>query len=140
MSIQDQVQLMLSSTHDVPTGITFSHDGYMRAMMEDDKGAFRLSGVDGKPTTYLGMVVHISETLQGPFQLDYGKKHGHVTMEINASTLLGGISVYEVIGATLTAAELCDIIQGFLDTDDPCAWGPFEKALHDVVTKHGRFE
>lgn len=140
MCIQDQVQLMLSSTHDVPTSITFSPDGYMRAMMEDDKGAFCLSGVEGKPTTYLGMPVHISETLQGPFQLDYGKQVGHVTMEINGATLLGGINVFEVIGATLSAAEVCDLIQGFLENDDPSAWGPFEKALHKVITEHGTFE
>lgn len=139
MCVRDQVQLMLSSTPDTPSGITFSQDGYMRAMMEDDSCAFSFRE-NGAPT-YLGMEVTVSETLQGVFQIDYGeKKHGRVTMEINPASLLAGISVFEVIGSTLSAAELCDLIQGFLETDDPCAWGPFEKALHDVVQKHGRFE
>ena len=139
MTIRDQVHLMLASTHDTPSGITFSQDGYMRAMMEDDSCAFALRE-KGSPT-YLGMDVSISETLQGSFQIDYGgKKAGQVTVEFDASKMIGAISIYEVIGSTLTAAEVCDLIQGFLDSDDPCAWGPFEKGLHDLIRKHGRFE
>lgn len=138
MTIRDQVQLMLASTHDTPSGITFSQDGYMRAVMEDD--ACAMSFKEKGAPVYLGMDVTISDTLQGAFQIDYGKKAHTVTVDLNAASLIGSISLYEVIGSTLSAAELCDIIQGFLDNDDPCAWGDFEKALHKTIKEHGRFE
>lgn len=137
MTIRDQVQLMLASSGDVPTGITFSQDGYMRAVMEDDACAVTFR--EGGAPSYLGLEVTISETLQGVFQLDYGRKPT-APISITMPYGPGGVNVMELAGSCMTAADLCDIIQGFLSSDDPGAWGPFEKALDRVVKEHGRFE
>lgn len=47
-------------------------------------------------------------------------------------------TMVQLVASSLDAATLCDIIMEWLGAD--CNWGDFEKELHAVVEKHGRFE
>jgi hypothetical protein len=53
--------------------------------------------------------------------------------------VLNGDTMAEVVGKNMSAVDLCNVIQAWLDVD--CQkQGPFEKGLQEVITKYGRFE
>ncbi len=98
-----------------PKRISFSTEGYRRMLLETppstDGAAIR--------KTYMGLPYEVR-----PEQV------GRVALHDNAPGRQPAMS----------AAQLCDIIRGWLDADDPTHWGAFEKALDRAVVQHGRFE
>lgn len=121
----------------MPTFTSFSPDGFMQAM-KDHADSFGNYGPTMKPTTFMGLpykvdnaqteLLKVQSTCDSPpisFRVDHLNPH-QTTMQI--------------VGKSLTAAQLCDIARAWLDADDASHWGEFEKGLDELITKHGRFE
>lgn len=131
-----------------PVRVIFSSDGYMKALMEGQHS-------DNNPfESYMGLPFTVRSDMAGDIGLDYqfeSSRRGAVTvkLEFNAQTghvLVDGkpfgepIHMMQIIGSQLTAAQLCDLIRAWLDSEDATHWGQFERGLDKVVSDHGRFE
>lgn len=134
-----------------PVSVIFSHAGWERALKEmnannhggpDSEYYCGLTrAIDGRADTE---VVVIDKTPR-----EYFKRGGYVRptgpqgsgQPIRVTvTGLGGPLTAEVLGKHLTAAQLCGIIQGFLDADDFTHFGAFEHSLEALLKVHGTFE
>lgn len=132
-----------------PVRVSFSLEGYQRAMKENvDNTHF----VGSASETYMGLPFSVRSEQIGEIGLhtEFEKLPGTVTLKLGFDPLSGRtivdgkpygepINVLQIIGAKLSAGELCDIIQAWLESD--CQkWGEFEKRLHALILEHGTFE
>ena len=130
-----------------PTRITFSLEGHKRALMENlASGAFMPATNPSSPATYDGWPYSVVKD-----QVEDVKLHNAMTdsprPRQRAITVRGTFGKFggeepktmvQLVASSLDAATLCDIIMEWLGGDPH--WGDFEKELHAVVEKHGRFE
>lgn len=141
-----------------PIGVVFSHAGWSKALKEE-ADAGRNMVTQGPSATYGGLhrwidpeltaeLVVTDKTQVQWFEdrrlsraahagMGYSRQNA-ITVKIDG--IMSGAPVVEIIAANLKAAQLCDIIRAWLDSDDATHWGDFEKALDKVVTEHGTFE
>lgn len=135
-----------------PVRVIFSPHGHTKALAEN--GEF-LGGNSKEPfKTYMGLPFTIRSDMSGDIGLDYKfeQRRDAVTVQLSFDAKSGymfadghrlvgePVQVMQIVGSKLTAPQLCDLIQGFLDADDATHFGPFEKELERIVRKHGRFE
>lgn len=130
-----------------PTRITFSSDGFAKMRAEHDSTSlWNTAGPSGKPDTYDGWPYSVVND-----QPEEVKLHNAMTdsprPRQRAITVRGTFGKFggeepktmvQLVASSLDAATLCDIIIEWLGADPH--WGDFEKELHAVVEKHGRFE
>lgn len=132
-----------------PTRITFSPAGYTKMLSEHDSTTLHHSaGPAGKPNTYDGWPYSVVNDQQEEVKLhnamtDSGRPRQRAITVQGTFGKFGGQepkTMVQLVASSLDAATLCDIIREWLDADDATHWGDFEKELHAVVEKHGRFE
>jgi hypothetical protein len=129
-----------------PRLVVFSHEGWMKVLREADSALVAVSTIHRD--TYSGLKRLIDPRFEAPdivvtdkTAAEYGFKEERpsaVTFRVDG--LDPSKSTMEVVGKSLTAAQLCDIIRSWLEGDDSTHWGAFEKELDRIVTQHGRFE
>jgi len=130
--------------------VIFSPNGYMKAMREQRDNFFPQ---DVPPTTYMGLPYTIRSDMAGDIGLhtEFEPRRDAVTVQLGFTAATGHVTVdgkphgkpiniLQIVGSSLTAAQLCDIIQAWLDSDDASHFDDFEKELQAVVERHGRFE
>lgn len=133
-----------------PVRVIFSNHGYDKARMEGG------DSFDGKTawTSYMGLPYTIRSDMSGEIGLDYQfeKRPDAVTVELSFDARSGYMSadgkrlvgepvqIMQIVGSKLTAAQICDLCRGWLDSDDATHWGAFEKGLDRLIEQHGRFE
>lgn len=136
-----------------PMAVIFSHEGWARALKE--MTASTIDSHDVPSDQYLGLTRAIdgkSETevvVIDKTPREYFKRGGYVRptgpqgsgqpIRVTVTGLEGPLTA-EVLGKHLTAAQLCGIIQGFLDADDFTHFGAFEHSLEALLKVHGTFE
>jgi hypothetical protein len=138
----------LATAYIMPTRITFSGPGYTKMMSEADSMTLMLNPNTpaGQPTTYDGLPysvvndqpeeikLHNSMTDSGPQRaIKFAMKGSFGKLGTEEPK-----TMVEIVAQSLDAATLCDIIMHWLGADPH--WGDFEKELHAVVERHGRFE
>lgn len=135
----------LAASYIVPTRITFSPTGYANMMREKESMTMMLNLGSAKeqPGTYDGLPLSVVNEQTEEVKIhnamtDPPKRQNAITVKIDG--IMGGAPVVDIIAANLTAAQLCDIIQAWLDSDDHSHFGAFEKGLKEVLTKEGRYE
>lgn len=136
-----------------PVRVVFSPEGHRKALKENaDNSLFNPATRPGGPPTYSGLPYKVLPNMRGDIGLhtSFEPQRGAVVLKLGFDPASGHvmvdgkphgepISIMQVVGASLTAAQLCDIIRAWLDAD--CQkWGTFEKELDRVVVEHGCFE
>lgn len=134
-----------------PVRVSFSSEGYLQAMKENVTHDLFTGALHCQK--YMGLPYSVRSDQRGPIGLhtEFEQRRGAVTLKLGFDATSGHvtvdgkphgepISVMQVLGEQLSAAQLCDIIRAWLDSDDATHWGEFEKALDRVVVEHGRFE
>ncbi len=134
----------LARSYIAATGVTFSPDGHMKVMRENqENGSFAFDN----SSSYCGL----------PYSVDKDQKEDIKVLNAMTHTPNSAVrfamrgpfgkfgserpkTMIEIVANSLDAATLCDIIRKWLDGDDATHWGEFEKELDRVVTEHGRFE
>lgn len=134
-----------------PMSVIFSHEGWHRAlkeMAEDNHGGpgseyycGLTRAIDGRATEE---VVVIDATpreyfKRGGYARPTGPRGAGLPICVKVEGLTGPLTA-EVLGKNLTAAQLCNIIQGFLDAGDFTHFGAFEHSLEALLKLHGTFE
>lgn len=135
----------LAESYIMPTRITFSPAGYTKMRAEHDSTSlWNTAGPSGSPDTYDGWPYSVVNDQAKEVKLHNAMtdqprpRQNAITVKIDG--IMSGAPVAEIIAANLKAAQLCDIIRAWLDSDDATHWGDFEKALDKVLEEHGRFE
>lgn len=139
-----------------PHTVLFSQPGYSRAMKEAMPDSNHFDGAAGAPRTYCGLpyiidpalpselvVTHEApELVSQRLQAGNRQRQNAITFAMKGPFGKFGAeqpkTMVQIVANSLDAQTLCDIIMTWLGAD--CDWGDFEKELHAVVEKHGRFE
>ena len=137
-----------------PRTVIFSTEGWRKALkeMEDAGAGYAHNIVHGPSPTYCGLHrctddrpnrpdIVVSELTQAEYFAPRPRQRA-ITVQGTFGKFGGQEpkTMVQLVASSLDAATLCDIIREWLDSDDATHWGEFEKALDEVVTKHGRFE
>lgn len=130
-----------------PRTVVFSSQGWMEAMKEAFHNASWIT--HGPSATYCGLHRSIDRDTDAPkivvthltqAEYYYEKRQRPLAVKVSFDpSNPDGLPQMEVLGRALTAAQLCDIIQAWLEAGD-CHYGDFEKGLRDILQKEGRFE
>jgi len=146
---------LVEASH-TPRTVLFSQAGYSRAMKEAMPDTNHFDGAAGLPRTYCGLpyvidpaataeLVVTHESVENISQrMEAGRRFRQNAISFAMKGPFGKFgaeepkTMIEIVASSLDAATLCDIIMHWLGAD--CDWGDFEKELHAVVEKHGRFE
>jgi len=131
--------------------VLFSYDGWNKAMMEDLTSR---DSVRHAPPTYCGLPrfvdpkqtddIVVTHEYPAEVQQRLGTEPRQRQRAITIQGTMGKLggeepkTMVQLVASSLDAATLCDIIMEWLGADPH--WGDFEKELHAVVEKHGRFE
>lgn len=142
-----------------PIGVVFSNEGWMKVLKEDHERSSPMV-TPGPSSIYGGLhrwidpelkvdivVTHLTQVAW--FEENRLMRERNRTRQNAISFAMKGTfgklgdqpepkTMIEVVAQSLDAATLCDIIMHWLGADPH--WGDFEKELHAVVEKHGRFE
>ena len=137
----------------VPMAVIFNNEGWARALKE--MAASTIDSHDVPSDQYLGLtraidsrsdveVVVIDKTpreyfKRGGYVRPTGPRGSGTPIRVSVEGLTGPLTA-EVIGSKLSAAQLCAIIQAFLDADDFTHFGAFEHSLEALLRLHGTFE
>lgn len=132
-----------------PTRITFSPEGHKKALMENlASGAFMPATNPSGQATYDGWPYTVVNDQAEDVKLHNAMTDSpHARQNAITFAMKGPFGKFgaerpktmiEIVANSLDAKTLCDIIMTWLGAD--CDWGDFEKELHAVVEKHGRFE
>lgn len=132
--------------------VVFSDHGY-RKMLNERRSWEVASDPFNPPRTYMGLPYSVLPGMAGEIGLhpDYEPTRGAVTIKLGFDATSGRVlvdgkphgepvSMMQIVGKSLSAAQVCDICMAWLESDDPTHWGTFEKELFAVIEKHGRFE
>ena len=135
----------LATAYIMPTRITFSASGYTKMMSEADSMTLMLNPNTpaGQPTTYDGLPYSVVNDQPEEIKLHNSMTDTGRQRAITIKGTMGKLgeepkTMVQLVASSLDAATLCDIIMEWLGADPH--WGDFEKELHAVVEKHGRFE
>lgn len=131
-----------------PVRVIFSHKGYYKALAERGGGHDNLM-----PDTYMGLPYTVRSDMAGDIGLDYKfeTRKDAVTIQLGYQAHTGHITVdgepfgepiqvMQVVGRSLNAPQLCDIIAGWLETNGSKEELGLRNALDIAVRRHGRFE
>lgn len=148
----------LAEADKVPRTVIFSHEGWSKALKEESQNTVNIT--HGPSATYCGLHRCIDPSQKADIvvthltQAEYfapRPRQNAVTVQLSFDAAKGQcladgepvgdpITTAQIIGSALTAAQLCDIIRAWLDSDDATYWGKFERALDDVLERYGTFE
>lgn len=132
-----------------PVRIVFSEEGYMKMMKEADSNGAR----DVSARLYMGLPYSILPGMKGDIGLhnSYEPTRGAVTIKLGFDATSGRVlvdgkphgepvSMMQIVGKELSAPQICDIIQAWVERNHPNEWGQLEHALFAAIEKHGSFE
>lgn len=138
-----------------PIGVSFNNAGWMKAMKEEHDAGRDHNITHGPSATYCGLhrwidpeqeaeLVVTDKTQVQWFEDRRANRRRQNAISFAVKGSFGKLgteepkTMVEIVAQSLDAATLCDIIMHWLGADPH--WGDFEKELHAVVEKHGRFE
>lgn len=137
-------------------GVTFSQEGYMRAMADTVPGMDPWNGgaPQGTPKTYLGLPYEVvpgqadevalvlvpggseaAKAFRATGRAQPGVGHG--AHQARARMLLEDADTLALMGRQATTAQISDLVMAWADLRPN---NPFAAALANAVQKHGRFE
>lgn len=156
MTIRDQfieIRQRLVRDGKLPVRVVFSPEGHRKALKENLEGQGFNPRTLNSPPTYMGLPYKILPNMRGDIGLhtEFEEMRGAATLKLgfdasNGQVTVDGrphgepLSIMQIVGQHLSAAQLCDIIRAWLDSDDATHWGDFEKTLDRAIVEHGRFE
>ena len=131
----------LSEAYIMPTRITFSAEGYLKAKAMTDAYSLMDNFLTGVPQTFDGLPFNVvrdqHEDIKVHNAMTDVRARGSIAVRLSADLSDARKTVADIIGGNMSEDQISDIVMGFVEANPR---SQLAAALKEAVRLHGRFE